>query len=44
MRHAILGAGGVGLLIGGALAQAGRPVLLILRPESLAEYPGGIHV
>lgn len=44
MRHAILGAGGVGLLIGGALAQAGRSVLLILRPESLAEYPGGIHV
>jgi 2-dehydropantoate 2-reductase len=44
MRHAILGAGGVGLLIGGALAQAGKPVLLILRPPSLAEYPGGIHV
>ncbi|HSR24292.1 MAG TPA: 2-dehydropantoate 2-reductase, partial [Candidatus Eisenbacteria bacterium] len=44
MRHAILGAGGVGLLIGGALAQAGKPVLLILRPQTLAEYPGGIHV
>ncbi|HXM55641.1 MAG TPA: 2-dehydropantoate 2-reductase [Candidatus Dormibacteraeota bacterium] len=44
MRHAILGAGGVGLLIGGALAQAGQPVLLILRPETLEEYPGGIHV
>jgi 2-dehydropantoate 2-reductase len=44
MRHAILGAGGVGLLIGGALAQAGQPVLLILRPESMDEYPGGIHV
>jgi 2-dehydropantoate 2-reductase len=44
MRHAILGAGGVGLLIGGALAQAGQPVLLILRPAALEEYPGGIHV
>lgn len=44
MRHAILGAGGVGLLIGGALAQAGRPVLLILRPPALEEYPGGVHV
>jgi len=44
MRHAILGAGGVGLLIGGALAQAGRPVLLIMRPAALEEYPGGIHV
>ena len=44
MRHAILGAGGVGLLIGGALAQAGKPVLLVLRPAALEEYPGGIHV
>jgi 2-dehydropantoate 2-reductase len=44
MRHAILGAGGVGLLIGGGLALAGQPVVLILRPETLAEYPGGVHV
>src|SRR5690348_9667315 len=44
MRHAILGAGGVGLLIGGALAQAGKPVLLIMRPGAVDEYPGGIHV
>jgi 2-dehydropantoate 2-reductase len=44
MRHAILGAGGVGLLVGGALAQAGGSVLLILRRESMDEYPGGIHV
>lgn len=44
MRHAILGAGGVGLLVGGALAQAAQPVLLILRPAALEEYPGGIHV
>lgn len=44
MRHAILGAGGVGLLIGGALAQAGKPVLLILRSAALEEYPGGVHV
>lgn len=42
MRHAILGAGGVGLLVGGALARAGKPVLLILR--TLEEYPGGIQV
>jgi 2-dehydropantoate 2-reductase len=44
MRHAILGAGGVGLLVGGALAQSGKPVLLILRPGAPEEYPGGIHV
>ena len=44
MRYAILGAGGVGLLVGGALALAGHPVLLILRPQTLDRYPGGIHV
>ena len=44
MRHAVLGAGGVGLLVGGALALAGHPVLLILRPEARDGYPGGIHV
>jgi 2-dehydropantoate 2-reductase len=44
MRHAILGAGGVGLLVGGGLAQAGQPVLLVLRPEALDSYPGAVHV
>ena len=44
MRHAILGAGGVGLLVGGALAHAGHAVLLILRQQSVDLYPGGIHV
>lgn len=44
MRHAILGAGGVGGLVGGALAHAGQEVFLILRPETLARYPGRIHV
>jgi 2-dehydropantoate 2-reductase len=33
MRHAILGAGGVGGLVGGALAQAGNPVTLLVRPS-----------
>lgn len=44
MRHAVLGAGGVGLLVGGALARAGHDVVLLLRPESLAAYPGRIEV
>jgi len=44
MRYAILGAGGVGLLVGGALALAGHPVLLILRPDARDLYPGGVHV
>jgi 2-dehydropantoate 2-reductase len=32
MRHAVLGAGGVGGLLAGALARAGLPVLVIRRP------------
>jgi 2-dehydropantoate 2-reductase len=39
MRHAILGAGGVGGLIGGCLAHSGDSVTMIVRRESLAEYP-----
>lgn len=38
MRHAILGAGGVGGLIGVALAKAGESVTLVLRPEALKDY------
>jgi 2-dehydropantoate 2-reductase len=44
VRHAILGAGGVGGLIGGALARAGRDVVLLLRPETLARHPGRLRV
>ena len=39
MRHAILGAGGVGGLIGVALAKSGESVTLILRQEALKDYP-----
>jgi 2-dehydropantoate 2-reductase len=39
MRHAILGAGGVGGLVGAALAKSGDSVTLILRPEALKDYP-----
>lgn len=39
LRHAILGAGGVGGLIGAALAQFAAPVTLIVRQEALADYP-----
>jgi 2-dehydropantoate 2-reductase len=38
-RHAILGAGGVGGLIGASLARAGNSVTLVVRRESLAQYP-----
>jgi 2-dehydropantoate 2-reductase len=39
MRHAILGAGGVGGLIGVALAKAGESVTMVLRPGTLKNYP-----
>jgi 2-dehydropantoate 2-reductase len=39
MRHAILGAGGVGGLIGACLANAGGSVTLVVRREALAQYP-----
>jgi 2-dehydropantoate 2-reductase len=39
MRHAILGAGGVGGLIGACLAHSGASVTLVVRRESLAQYP-----
>jgi 2-dehydropantoate 2-reductase len=44
MQHAILGPGGVGGLIGGALARAGHPVTVVVRPETLAEYPRRLAV
>jgi len=39
LHHAILGAGGVGGLIGASVAHYGAHVTLVLKPESLAKYP-----
>jgi 2-dehydropantoate 2-reductase len=39
LQHAILGVGGIGGLMGACLARCGEPVTLIVRPESLADYP-----
>lgn len=44
MRHAILGAGGIGGLLAAALARAGGDVILLLRPNSLARYDGRLVV
>jgi 2-dehydropantoate 2-reductase len=44
LRHAVLGAGGVGAFLGAALARAGREVILLMREESLAAYGGVVHV
>lgn len=39
MHHGILGAGGIGGLVGAVLAQAREQVTLIVRPEALAQQP-----
>jgi 2-dehydropantoate 2-reductase len=39
IRHAILGVGGVGGLIGACLARSDASVTLVVRRESLAQYP-----
>src|SRR3712207_6008743 len=44
MRYAVLGAGGVGALVGGALAKAGHPVTLLVRPSRRNHYPERLSV
>ena len=44
LRHAVLGAGGVGAFLGAALARTARDVLLLMREESFARYGGVVHV
>lgn len=39
MRYAVLGAGGVGGLVGGTLARAGHPVTLLVRSSRQHYYP-----
>jgi 2-dehydropantoate 2-reductase len=39
MKHAILGAGAIGGLVGTALASLGGDVTMLVRPEKLASYP-----
>jgi 2-dehydropantoate 2-reductase len=44
MRHAILGVGGVGGLIGACLARSGEAVTVVVKPESLAQYPAELQL
>lgn len=44
MRHAVLGAGGVGGLLAAALARSGQDVVLLMRAESLPRYPGQVQI
>jgi len=39
MKHAILGAGAVGGLVGAVLAHEGEDVTLLVRPENQSGYP-----
>jgi len=39
MKHAILGAGGVGGLVGACLAHEGESVTVVVRKDALARYP-----
>lgn len=44
LRHAVLGPGGIGALVAGLLARAGREVVLLVRPQSLPSYPGRMQI
>ncbi len=44
LRHAILGVGGVGGVLGTFLAHSGGNVTAVVRPESLATYPEQFHL
>jgi 2-dehydropantoate 2-reductase len=44
MRHAILGAGGVGGTMAACLAKVGDAVTLVVRPEMVSSYPKQLHL
>lgn len=44
MRHGVLGAGGIGGLLAGALARSGGEVVMLLRPSTLSSFEGRLRV
>ncbi|MGC1786871.1 MAG: 2-dehydropantoate 2-reductase N-terminal domain-containing protein, partial [Terriglobales bacterium] len=44
MKHAILGAGAIGGLIGTALSSLGEDVVVVVRAEKLASYPANLEL
>jgi 2-dehydropantoate 2-reductase len=44
MKHAILGAGAIGGLVGATLASIGEDVTVIVRPEKLPSYPRNLSL
>jgi 2-dehydropantoate 2-reductase len=44
MRHAILGAGAIGGVIGTVLAKLGESVTVVVRPDKLPDYPANLSL
>ena len=44
LHHTILGPGGVGGLVGACLAHSGGSVTLVVKPDSLSQYPRRLHL
>jgi 2-dehydropantoate 2-reductase len=44
MRHAILGAGGVGGVLGACLARKGEQVTMVVRPGTLERFPAEVRL
>lgn len=44
MHHAILGAGGIGGLLGACLAHTGERVTMVVRENALANFPDQLHL
>jgi 2-dehydropantoate 2-reductase len=44
MKHAILGAGAIGGLVGTVLSSLGEDVTVVVRPEKLASYPANLSL
>jgi 2-dehydropantoate 2-reductase len=44
MEHAVLGAGGIGGLVGTAVASLGEDVTVLVRPERLPDYPANLSL
>jgi 2-dehydropantoate 2-reductase len=44
MKHAILGAGAIGGLVGSALASLGEEVTVLVRAENLSSYPANLSL
>jgi 2-dehydropantoate 2-reductase len=44
MEHAVLGVGAIGGLVGAAVASLGEEVTVLVRPETLSDYPANLSV